>query len=376
MYIIYRYLLRQFVQIFLICFVSLMGLFVVVDAFQHLDGFGEQAKKSGSLAGVLVEYYGYRCFDFFDRTSGMLAMLAAMFTVTWLQRHQEMTALMAAGVSKVRVIKPLLLAGVAISLLAAANREIAIPSVREELARDSRDLGGAGRRNVEARFDNHDVLIGGEVVIASEEKIVHPSFILPPTLSTYGKQLLAREAIHQPRRGETPPGYLLRGVTSPEGLLKAPALRIDEVPVILTPEEVSWLGNDEIFVVSDLSFSMLADGSTWKNLASTGELISELHNPSTDLGPDIRVAVHRRLVQPLMDGTLLMLGLPLMFSRRQGNVFLTVGVCLLVALSFSVATLACQSLGGLGMLRPSLAAWLPLLAFVPVAAALSDSLRS
>lgn len=376
MYIIYRYLLRQFVQIFLICFVSLMGLFVVVDAFQHLDGFGEQAKESGSLAGVLVEYYGYRCFDFFDRTSGMLAMLAAMFTVTWLQRHQEMTALMAAGVSKVRVIKPLLLAGVAISLLAAANREIAIPSVREELARDSRDLGGAGRRNVEARFDNHDVLIGGEVVIASEEKIVHPSFILPPTLSTYGKQLLAREAIHQPRRGETPPGYLLRGVTSPEGLLKAPALRIDEVPVILTPEEVSWLGNDEIFVVSDLSFSMLADGSTWKNLASTGELISELHNPSTDLGPDIRVAVHRRLVQPLMDGTLLMLGLPLMFSRRQGNVFLTVGVCLLVALSFSVATLACQSLGGLGMLRPSLAAWLPLLAFVPVAAALSDSLRS
>lgn len=376
MYIIHRYLLRQFVQIFLICFVSLMGLFVVVDAFQHLDGFGEQAKKSGSLVGVLAQYYGYRCFDFFDRTSGMLAMLAAMFTVTWLQRHQEMTALMAAGVSKVRVIKPLLFAGVAISLLAAANRELAIPSVREELARDSRDLGGAGRRNVEARFDNHDILIGGEVVIAAEEKIGRPSFILPPALSTYGKQLLAREAIHQPRRGETPPGYLLRGVTTPAALLAAPAIQIGDVPVILTPAAASWLGDDEVFVVSDLSFSMLADGSTWKNLASTGELISELHSPSTDLGPDVRVAVHRRLVQPLMDGTLFMLGLPLMFSRRQGNVFLTVGVCLLVALSFSVATLACQSLGGLGMLRPSLAAWLPLLAFVPVAAALSDSLRS
>ena len=32
-------------------------------------------------------------------------MIAAMFTVTWIQRHNELTAPMAAGISRVWVIK-------------------------------------------------------------------------------------------------------------------------------------------------------------------------------------------------------------------------------------------------------------------------------
>jgi lipopolysaccharide export system permease protein len=88
------------------------------------------------------------------------------------------------------------------------------------------------------------------------------------------------------------------------------------------------------------------------------------------------VAVHTRLVQPLMDGTLLMLGLPLMLSRRNRNVFLSIGMCLAVATAFTLAALACQSLGGVSVLRPSLAAWLPLLMFAPVAAAMSQTLRT
>ena len=376
MLIIQRYLLRQFVQIFLICFVSLMGLYVVVDAFQHLDGFSAQAGDEGSLIGVIAGYYGYRSFEFFDRTSGMLAMLAAMFTVTWLQRYQEMTALLAAGISKIRVLKPLVAAGIVVSLAAAANRELLIPQIRSELARDSRDLGGAGRRDFEARFDHHDILIGGEIVVPSQQKIIRPNFVLPSNLSTYGKQLSAAEAWRHPGDQQIPSGYRLRGVTSPEALLTSASLTVDDEMVVVTPADAAWLAPDEVFVVSDLSFAMLADGSTWKNLASTRELITELNNPSTDLGPDVRVAVHLRLVQPLMDGTLLMLGLPLMFSKRNRNVFLTIGVCLLVAMTFTLAALACQSLGGLGVLRPSLAAWLPLLAFIPVAAALSHALRT
>jgi lipopolysaccharide export LptBFGC system permease protein LptF len=77
-----------------------------------------------------------------------------------------------------------------------------------------------------------------------------------------------------------------------------------------------------------------------------------------------------------MDGTLVMLGLPVMLSRRSRNVFLSIGICLGVAMVFMLTGLACQSLGSLNLLRPSLAAWLPLMAFVPVAAALSNSLRT
>jgi lipopolysaccharide export LptBFGC system permease protein LptF len=43
---------------------------------------------------------------------------------------------------------------------------------------------------------------------------------------------------------------------------------------------------------------------------------------------------------------------------------------------FMITALACQSLGNVNMLRPTLAAWAPLLVFAPVAAALSGSLRT
>ena len=68
MYILNRYLLRQFLQIFAICFASLTGLYVVIDGFGHLDHFSSFAEKEGNLMGVIAEYYAYHSLSFFDGT--------------------------------------------------------------------------------------------------------------------------------------------------------------------------------------------------------------------------------------------------------------------------------------------------------------------
>jgi lipopolysaccharide export system permease protein len=377
MMILDRYLLRQFVQIFVICFLSLTGLYVVIDAFGHMSSFSAYAAEHGNLMGTIAQYYGYRSLSFFDRTSGMLAMIAAMFTVTWLERHQELTAMLAAGISKFRVIKPLLIAAVVVSLLGVANREFVIPHVRDELTRDTKDLGGNQTRDLEPRFDGRtDILIGGEKTVAAEQRIIKPTFVLPAALAHYGKRLVAKNAFYQGATTEHPSGYLLEDVTAPRNIDRLASLTLDGEPVIITPKDANWLKPGQVFVVSQVRFQLLASGSAWRNYASTSELIAELGSPSTDLGADVRVAVHSRLMQPLMDGTLLMLGLPLMFSRRNRNLFLSFGICLLVAVAFSLVTLACQSLGGLNLLRPTLAAWLPILIFLPVAVAMSHSLRT
>ena len=120
--IIDRYMLRQFVQVLIICLLSLIGLYIVIDAFSHLDHFIDYAGKHGSLIKIMGEYYAYRGIAFFDRTSGVLTLIAVMFTITWIQRHNEMTALLAAGVSRTRVLRPVLIAAVCVSLAASANR--------------------------------------------------------------------------------------------------------------------------------------------------------------------------------------------------------------------------------------------------------------
>ncbi len=372
-----RYLLRQFVQIFMICFLSLIGLYVVIDLFGHLDSFSAEAAREGNLLKVIAKYYGYQSIGFFDRTSGILAMLSAMFTVTWLQRHEEMTAMLAAGISKFRIIRPLVFAAVFVSLLGAASREWVIPQIRDQLTRTTKDLGGTESRDLEARFDGQtDILLGGEKTIARERRILRPMFVLPPPLADYGKQLTASDAYFLEATEQHPAGYLLMGVTNPTRINQRRSLRLGDQPIVMTSREEPWIEPGQAFVVSQMSFQLLANGSAWRNYASTSELITELNSPSTELGPDVRVAVHTRMVQPVIDTTLLMLGLPLMFSRRQRNVFLSIGICLTVAITFTLATVVCQSLGGLSLLRPTLAAWLPIMAFLPIAVGMSHTLKT
>jgi lipopolysaccharide export system permease protein len=76
-----------------------------------------------------------------------------------------------------------------------------------------------------------------------------------------------------------------------------------------------------------------------------------------------------------LDITLVFLGLPLVLSRSNRNVFLAIGMCLLLVAAFSLVVLGCRYLGAGYWFEPSLAAWLPLMIFVPCAVALSQPLR-
>jgi lipopolysaccharide export system permease protein len=374
--IIDRYMLRQFVQVLVICFLSLVGLYIVVDAFGHLDHFVDYADEHGNLLGTLASYYGYRSLAFFDKMSGVLTLIAVMFTVTWIQRHHEMTALLAAGIPRLRVLRPVLIAAVGISLLAAANREIVIPNIRHQLSLDSKNLGGEAPAVMQSRRDSQTrILLGGRLIVPGEQKIVDPCFILPREWEQFGRQLSAREAHFKPATADHPAGYQMVGVTAPKALLTQPSFKHDGVPIVITRPDAAWLLPDQIFVVSDVAFEFLAAGTTWRDFASTGELIRQVRNPSTQLGADIRVAIHGRFLQPILDTTLIFLGLPLIVSRTNRNPFLAIGLCLAIVSIFMIVTLGCQSLGSTGWLRPTLAVWLPLMIFAPLAVAMSDPLR-
>ena len=200
--------------------------------------------------------------------------------------------------------------------------------------------------------------------------------MLPRHLDQFGKQLSAREARFACRQRRTGPAATCSAASRrPKALLKQPSLLLGGEPVVITPIGNDWLQPDQVFVVSDVSFEFLAAGANWRDFAATSEMIRELRSPSTDLGNDVRVAIHTRLMQPFLDTTLLLLGLPFVITRTNRNPFLVLGLCLAVVTIFMLVVLGCQSLGSSGWLAPALAAWLPLMLFAPLAAALYDALR-
>jgi lipopolysaccharide export system permease protein len=262
-------------------------------------------------------------------------------------------------------------------LLAAANREVVIPRIRHQLSLDSKNLDGERQAVMQARSDNQTgILLGGRMIVPAEQKIVEPSFVLPRSWERFGRQqLTADEARFMPAEGDRPAGYLLAGVTSPTSLLSQSSVVIDGTPIVLTPTDTLWLQPDQVFVVSGVEFEFLAAGATWRDFASTRELIRQVRSPSTELGADVRVAIHGRFLQPFLDTTLIFLGLPLIVSRTNRNPFIAIGLCVAVVTVFMVVVLSCQSLGSTGWLRPTLAVWLPLMIFAPLAVGMSDSLR-
>jgi lipopolysaccharide export system permease protein len=184
--------------------------------------------------------------------------------------------------------------------------------------------------------------------------------------------MTATEARHLGASADHAAGYLLLDVKLPTKISERPSLSLNGEPVIITPHDTSWLAKDQAFVVSDVTFEQLSGGLAFRKFASTAEMISGLYNPSLSFGANIRVTIHARIVQPILDVTLLFLGLPLVLSRRQRNIFVAIGWGIAVVGGFKMAVLLSHELGKQVLISPVLAAWLPVFVFVPIAVASAE----
>jgi lipopolysaccharide export system permease protein len=377
MLILDRYLLRQFAQNFLGCFISLTLLFVMVDLVGNVDDFQKGAGQNGGFWSIVGEYYSYRTIGFFDRTSGILTLVAAMFTIAMFQRFNELTAIQAAGVPKRRIIKPIVIAVLLITAMAVANREFVIASVRDRYSRNAQDLfGEAGKEMKPQRDLRTDVIIGGKKTYANRQRIEAAGFTLRGKLyEPFARQISAADAFYRPATKHHPAGYLLQGVTSPKDLASKASVKLEDETIIFTPRENPWLAADECFVKSDVTFEQLASRADFRANASLFELVRGLKNPSLGFGADMRTAIHARIVQPFLDVTLLFMGLPLILARSNRNMFFAIGLCVSVVMLFYLVVLGCQYLGNSYLVSPALAAWLPLFIFVPTAVWMSEPLR-
>ena len=379
MKLIDRYLLQNFLWSTVVFFATFCGLFTVIDAFGNLEAFINEGQRSEGLLPLLAKYYSVRSLVIFDRTSGVVMLVAAMFTLTSLERHNELTALMAAGISRGRLVKPIIIGVIALTVFTVFNREIVIPHFRQRLSITAQDFSGSRGQPVTAQYDNDtDVYISGRAAFLAARRIDQPHFRLPSHLAEYGIHITAAEASYHNAEfvdGESrPAGYLLKDVTQPTEITTRKSLSLDDRPVLLLPSDTPWLKKDECFLVSDVAVEQIS-GKAWRRFASTWEIIGALRNTSTNFGPDVRVNVHSRIVSPMMDLTLLFLGLPLVLARESRNIFVAIGMCLGVVFCFFSVVIVCQWLGNNCLITPATAAWAPLAIFAPAAVLLSQPLR-
>ena len=372
MAIIDRYLLRNFLGVFAVFFISFFGLFVVGDTVNNFSEILRYSESNGGLLRAISKYYGLRSLVFFDWMNPLLILVATMFTIATFRRHNEMTALMAAGIRNARMIRPLLLMSCLLVVLAVVNREWVLPAFRQDLSNNLQDMQSNKTDTIVPVYDNQtDILLSGKGVAVLDQRIVEPNFFLPRTLDVYGVSLLGREAVFQPSTAEHPQGYLVSGIRQPVDLASESSLRIGGIPILYTPGDTVWLNQDQCFVVSSVEPKLLVVGGNWQQFCSTTELMGALENPSVKHNPGVEVELHSRFVQPFLDMNLLLLGLPLVLTRQSRSLFFSVGLCVLLIVIFMGVNMLCHSLGSSSLLSAPFSVWLPLMVFVPMAVATS-----
>jgi lipopolysaccharide export system permease protein len=107
-----RYLLRQFLRIFLYSVVAFVVIYITVNIFEEIDNFIDHEAS----VRVIARYYFYSLPFVLTYVVPVSLLLGTVFAMGVMARRNELTALLASGVSVRRVAAPIFMVAVLISI--------------------------------------------------------------------------------------------------------------------------------------------------------------------------------------------------------------------------------------------------------------------
>ena len=143
-----KYLLKEFGIPLLYCFDAFVTLWVVQDLLNSLGDF-LQAHVS---AGQVFRYYWLMFPDVLVQIIPISLLLAALFCLSNLGRHNELTAFRASGVGVIRLSVPLLVVGAAATVVMFWLTQTLVPQAKERGSTYMKSLGGKAQMGVRRLF--------------------------------------------------------------------------------------------------------------------------------------------------------------------------------------------------------------------------------
>src|SRR3954462_3885918 len=204
---------RAFFKPYVICFTALVGLYIVIDAFSNFDEFSKRAEGAVEMFSIMGRFYLVHMSQFYDRLCGVIGMMAAIFTVTWMQKNNELLAMLAAGISTQRVIRPVWVSSILVSLLAVFNQEAIMPMFATELQK-THDDDGSRKLQISSRYDADNIVFHGQEADRATKTLLPCNITLPVHVLGTIVEIEAQQARYIPPDDAASPlrgGWLLRG---------------------------------------------------------------------------------------------------------------------------------------------------------------------
>ena len=280
-----RQMFLSYLKAYLVCMVSLLGLFIVVDLFMNLDDFTHNTPDFPSLVKYVGTYYAYNTLKVFNSISEAIVLLAAMFTVGMMQRNNELLPLLSAGVSTRRVVLPVLIGAICVLTLTTLNQEFLLPHVDAFLVENRGDPTGEKETPVAGAFDPSGIIISGKRAVKKGMLIKDFICTFTPDVSNQTiTPLQAKEARYIPPEpgNKHSGGWLLTSTSGPdlEGWTR------DDLLEMIVP------GQFFLHTSPEIDFERVTRLNNWHVYTPTWKLLRELSRDVRQAGQRGRAVSH------------------------------------------------------------------------------------
>jgi lipopolysaccharide export system permease protein len=357
-----------FIKSYLICMVSTLSLYVIVDLFTNIDDFFLKDRNGLQILQHIFNYYGYRTIQYYDRLCEAISLLAAMFTVAWTQRNNELIPMLSAGVSTHRYLRPIFAGSALMLALGVINQEYLIPAVAPALVTDRDDPEGTNALVVQGCFDPNRVHIDGYKATRKSQTVDKFFVTLPVGPRSEMKHLSAEHARYIPpiEDERLSGGWMLTGTTPNE---LAPDSYDKDIIEMVDPGRY-------FLHVREATFDRVTQGQKTQAYASTSTLNTLMQRTDVGRMNNLAVTYHMRMTRPFVGMLLVVMGLSIILRDQTRHVLISAGLCLGMCAAFFAVVFGGKFLGTADYLSPALAAWLPVLMFGPISVALYDAIHT
>ncbi|MHC4662087.1 MAG: LptF/LptG family permease [Planctomycetota bacterium] len=374
------YCTKLFIWRLIICALSFLVLFICFDLMLNLTKFF----KSGQplFAQIFRHYFVYSIAILYSLAPFILLM-AAMFTVTRLNKSNEIIPLLMAGVPTRRTLMPIFIGALVFSLLMVGAEELVVP----RLANSMRLAKGEAFVRPMIFPDKYDNLINMERYYPGHKKMENVQITNDSTRC----QVFAENAFFSRiKLGEKKVrGWRMVNTTvyrygAAGNLLRLPdgSYAIEDwensffIPCI-EPEKAAGIPRQFKKLCTDIRPEDLESAA--KGIHDLAHLsIVDLHMQSKrhPYLTHLNVQFWSRITFSISNLVLLLLGLPFALRFTMRSYFIGVAMSLCVCVVYVIVTYLFAELGNRGDMNPFMAAWIPVAVFGAAGTAMFDSVTT
>lgn len=380
MKILDRYIAKNFLYGYCIVLFVMIGMFITIDLFMHLDEFAELMTDHPELNLTVkdvitdvVRFYSIRCSLWYKDMAGMIIVIAAVFSLTRMMRNNELTAVMASGVSLKRILAPILMLSLFLTGLMVVDQEFVIPRYAYELTQKHDDISSDEAYSIWFMGDEKGSLFCSPKYVEATHILSEPIIILrQPAEDMDGVyrvtgKIVAASAVYDPQRL----GWVFtegKRVVLAENQLQTAASQFSE-PVDFYSSTLK---------ASDIPIRKREGFKSLLSLRQLMELEKNTGVRKTDLA-ELALQKHSRITEPVINLIMLMVALPVLVCRDPKAMKTAILISFLTTTSCFMVVFICKLFATevvFGYVLPGLWAWVPIFIFFPIAIIEIDSMRT